>query len=256
MSETEITYKAIIIDDELRARVLLQGMLETSIPEIEVVAQCEDLATGIKAIKKFQPDLVYLDIEMPGNTGLELLDFFNDDEIHFSIIFTTAYSHYAIKAFKLSAIDYLLKPIEQNELVDSFERFKRNDERSKNNYSLLKENLKTNDSQKLAVPSGNSYHFIEMDEIHYLKAEGSYTQLVFTNETRLIVSRTLKNFEEILSDDSTPFFRCHKSFLVNSKYMTGYNKSDGHLLLKNNVTVPVSPDKINELMMLMKIVKR
>lgn len=255
MSEAPITYKAVIIDDESRARVLLQGMLETAVPEVEIVALCEDLPAGIKAIRKFQPDLVYLDIEMPGNSGLELLDFFNEEEIRFSIIFTTAYSHYAIKAFKLSAIDYLLKPIEQDELVASFERFKRTNERDKNNYSLLKENLKIRDSQKLAVPSGNSYRFIELDDIHYLKADGSYTQLVFTDETRLIASRTLKNFEEIL-DDSTSFFRCHKSFLVNSKYITGYNKSDGHLLLKNNITIPISPDKISELMTQMKIVKR
>ena len=255
MSETPITYKAVIIDDESRARVLLQGMLETAVPEVEIVAGCEDLASGIKAIRKFQPDLVYLDIEMPGNSGLELLDFFNEEEIRFSIIFTTAYSHYAIKAFKLSAIDYLLKPIEQDELVASFQRFKRTNERDKNNYSLLKENLKIRDAQKLAVPTGNTYRFIEFDDIHYLKADGSYTQLVFTDETRLIASRTLKNFEEIL-DDSTSFFRCHKSFLVNSKYITGYNKSDGHLLLKNNITIPISPDKVAELMTQMKIVKR
>lgn len=255
MSETSKTTKVIIIDDELRARVLLQGMLETTIPEVEIVALCEDLPSGIKAIRKFQPDLVYLDIEMPGNSGLELLDFFNEEEVQFSIIFTTAYSHYAIKAFKLSAIDYLLKPIEQEELTASYGRFKQTHEKVKNNYSLLKENLKIRDSQKLAVPSGNTYRFIEMDDIHYLKAEGSYTQLVFTDETRLIASRTLKNFEEIL-DDSTSFFRCHKSFLVNSKYITGYNKSDGHLLLRNNISIPVSSDKISELMTQMKMVKR
>jgi two-component system, LytTR family, response regulator len=255
MSETSKTTKVIIIDDELRARVLLQGMLETTIPEVEIVALCEDLPSGIKAIRKFQPDLVYLDIEMPGNSGLELLDFFNEEEVQFSIIFTTAYSHYAIKAFRLSAIDYLLKPIEQEELTASYGRFKQTHEKVKNNYSLLRENLKIRDSQKLAVPSGNTYRFIEMDDIHYLKAEGSYTQLVFTDETRLIASRTLKNFEEIL-DDSTSFFRCHKSFLVNSKYITGYNKSDGHLLLRNNISIPVSSDKISELMTQMKMVKR
>jgi two-component system LytT family response regulator len=255
MSETPNKYTAIIIDDELRARVLLQGMLESIVPEVEVVALCEDLPSGIKAIRKFQPDLVYLDIEMPGNSGLELLDFFNEEDIRFSIIFTTAYSHYAIKAFKLSAIDYLLKPIEQDELTASFDRFKRTNQRDKNNYSLLQENLRVTDAQKLAVPSGNTYRFIELDDIHYLKAEGSYTQLVFTDETRLIASRTLKNFEEIL-DDSTSFFRCHKSFLVNAKYITGYNKSDGHLLLKHNISIPISTDKTAELMTRMKLVKR
>lgn len=248
-------YKAIIIDDEMAARVLLNGMLEVAIPELEVVALCENLAEGIKAIRKHNPDLVYLDIEMPGNSGLDLLDFFDEEDITFSIIFTTAYSHYAIKAFKLSAIDYLLKPIEQEELVAAFDRFKNAKSREYKQYSLLKENLRNSTSQKIAVPSGNSFHFIEFDDIHYLKAEGSYTQIHFTDGTRLIVSRTLKNFEETI-DDEHQFFRCHKSYLVRSKYILGYNKSDAQLQLTNDVTIPISPDKTNELMALMKLVKR
>lgn len=249
------TYKAIIIDDEMAARVLLNGMLEYAIPELEVVALCENLAEGVKAIRKHSPDLVYLDIEMPGNSGLDLLDFFDEEDLTFSIIFTTAYSHYAIKAFKLSAIDYLLKPIEQEELVAAFERFKNAKSRENKQYSLLKENLRNTTSRKIAVPSGNSFHFIELDDIHYLKAEGSYTQILFTDGTRLIVSRTLKNFEETI-DDEHEFFRCHKSYLVRSKYIIGYNKSDGQLLLTNDVCIPISPDKTNELMTLMKLVKR
>lgn len=249
------TFKAIIIDDEMAARVLLNGMLQDAIPELEVVALCENLAEGIKAIRKHNPDLVYLDIEMPGNSGLDLLDFFDEDDLTFSIIFTTAYSHYAIKAFKLSAIDYLLKPIEQDELIQAFERFKAGKNRETRKLSLLKENLQSNVVQKIAVPSGNSYHFIDMDTIHYLKAEGSYTQIQFTDGTRLIVSRTLKNFEETI-DDETEFFRCHKSYLVRTKYIIGYNKSDGQLLLTNEINIPISPEKTNELMNLMKLVKR
>ncbi len=247
--------KAIIIDDEMAARVLLNGMLQDAVPELEVVALCENLAEGIKAIRKYSPDLVYLDIEMPGNSGLDILDFFDEEDITFSIIFTTAYSHYAIKAFKLSAIDYLLKPIEQEELVEAFNRFKSAKTRENKQYALLKENLKETSTKKIAVPSGNSFHFIQMDDIHYLKAEGSYTQIQFTNGTRLIVSRTLKNFEETINDESQ-FFRCHKSYLVRSIYIIGYNKSDGQLLLTNGVNIPISPDKTNELMTLMKLVKR
>lgn len=249
------TYKAIIIDDEMAARVLLNGMLEVAIPELEVVALCENLAEGVKAIRKHNPDLVYLDIEMPGNSGLDLLDFFDEEDITFSIIFTTAYSHYAIKAFKLSAIDYLLKPIEQEELIAAFERFKLGKSRESKQFSLLKENLQNTPVKKIAVPSGNSFHFIDLDNIHYFKAEGSYTQILFTDGTRLIVSRTLKNFEETI-DDENQFFRCHKSFLVHAKYIVGYNKSDAHLLLTNGASIPISPDKTNELMTLMKLVKR
>lgn len=249
------TYKAIIIDDEMAARVLLNGMLEQAIPELSVVALCENLAEGIKAIRKHSPDLVYLDIEMPGNSGLDLLDFFDEEDITFSIIFTTAYSHYAIKAFKLSAIDYLLKPIEQEELVASFNRFKNERSRKNKHYAFLKESLQNPSFRKIAVPSGNSFHFIELDNIHYLKAEGSYTQIQFMDGTRLIVSRTLKNFEETI-DDENQFFRCHKSYLVRPKYIIGYNKSDGQLQLTNEVYVPISPEKTGDLMALMKLVKR
>ena len=112
-------YKAIVIDDEKRARTLLKGMIDELSLGVQVVELCEDLPDGVKAIRKHKPDLIFLDIEMPGHSGLELLDFFDEQEINFSIIFTTAYNQYAVQAFKLSAIDYLLKPIAVNELEDS-----------------------------------------------------------------------------------------------------------------------------------------
>jgi two-component system LytT family response regulator len=114
--------KAIIVDDENKARQLLRAMLSDLCPNVEVVADCDDLPNGVKAIKRHSPDLVFLDIEMPGHSGLELLDFFNDDEVNFNIIFTTAYDHYAIQAFKLSAVDYLLKPLSPKDLVEAVER--------------------------------------------------------------------------------------------------------------------------------------
>lgn len=247
---------AIIIDDELRARTLMQGMVETFVPEVEILALCEDLPNGVKAIHKFKPDIVFLDIEMPGHSGLELLDFFNEDEVNFGIIFTTAYNQYAVKAFKLSAIDYLLKPIEEEELVAAVERYKKQSQKSKLDYSVFKENMNQTSLTKIAVPSGSTIQFIELENIHYLKASSSYTEIVFTDSTRLVVSRTLKNFEEVLNEE-THFFRCHKSYIVNNKYITGYNKSDGgHLNLTNDVTVPLSPDKSVELMSLIKLIKR
>jgi two-component system LytT family response regulator len=252
----KMSYKAIIIDDELRARTLMQGMIETFVTDIEVVALCEDLPNGVKAIHKLKPDLVFLDIEMPGHSGLELLDFFNEDEVNFGIIFTTAYNQYAVKAFKLSAIDYLLKPIEEEELIAAVERFKKQTKKTKVDYSAFKENLNQPTMNKIAVPTGNTIQFIELNTIHYLKASSSYTEIFFTDDTRLVVSRILKNFEEILNEE-TQFFRCHKSYIVNTKYITGLIKSDGgHLSLLNDVTVPISSDKSVELMNLMKIIKR
>lgn len=249
-------YKAIIIDDELMARTLLNGMVDLYTPEIEIVALCEDLPNGVKAIHKHKPDLVFLDIEMPGHSGLELLDFFNDEEIKFEIIFTTAYNQYAVKAFKLSAIDYLLKPIEEEELVAAVNRFKKAIQKNQVDYSVLKENLSNSNSNRIAVPSGSSIQFIELDQIQYLKADSSYTEIIFTNTTRLVVSRTLKNFEEILNE-TTGFFRCHKSYMVNLKYVTGLVKSDGgHLSMSNDITVPISPEKSTELMNAIRLIKR
>lgn len=249
-------YKAIIIDDELRARTLLAGMLKECAAGITVIAGCEDLPNGVKAIRRHKPDLVFLDIEMPGHSGLELLDFFNEDEINFDIIFTTAYNNYAIQAFKLSAIDYLLKPISMEELEQSIERFRRKNKKHASDYAALKENLNKNNSNKIAVPTGNSIRFIELQSILYLKADSSYTEMMFTDGTRLIVSRTLKNFEEVLNS-STGFFRCHKSYLVNSNAISDYVKSDGgYIVLNNGVNVPISPDKSGELLEMMKLIKR
>lgn len=243
-------FKAIIIDDEQRARSLLSGMVGEYAHDIDIIAETEDLPNGVKAIRKHKPDLVFLDIEMPGHSGLELLDFFNEDEVDFDIIFTTAYSNYAIQAFKLSAIDYLLKPIEEKELTDAIERFrKKNKNRNRGlDYAVLRENLKRESGSKIAVPSGNSIKFIEPESICFLKAEGSYTEINFTDGNKLIVSRTLKNFEDIFNGNS-PFLRCHKSFIVNVNCIKEYVKSDGgYLLMHGSQHVSVSPDRIDDIL--------
>jgi two-component system, LytTR family, response regulator len=251
-------YKAIIIDDEIRARSLLRGMLGEIAPEIEVAAEAEDLPNGVKAIRRLQPQLVFLDIEMPGHSGLELLDFFNDDEISFEIVFTTAYNNYAIKAFKLSAIDYLLKPISADELREAVDRFTRKKREASRiaDYHALRENLSSQSNKRIAVPSGNSIKFIDAENIIFLKADSSYTEIFFTDGTQLVVSRTLKNFDDIF-DSSGTFFRCHKSYIVNITYISEYVKSDGgYLMMKNGNQVSVSPDRVDELMNKISFIKR
>ena len=160
--------KAIIIDDEKRARVSLSLLVEEYFPSLNIVAECENLPQGVKAIRKLKPDLVFLDIEMPGHSGLELLDFFDENEITFDIIFTTAYNEYAIKAFKFSAIDYLLKPINPNELVDALNRLEKQKQKIEN-YKVLHENIKQETATKIAIPSGQRFLFIETSQIQYIK---------------------------------------------------------------------------------------
>jgi two-component system LytT family response regulator len=240
--------KAIIIDDELRARTLLRGMLEAYCKDVEVLGDYHDLPNGVKAIRKLKPDVVFLDIEMPGHSGLEIGDFFSEQELNFSIVFVTAYNTYAIQAIKLAAIDYLLKPIEVQELEDAVARIR------KRNVAETSMQLQWMNAQyagmagKLAVPDANSIKFLNLADIMYFKADNTYTDIMMTDGSKLTVSRTLKNIEDSLAGNAQ-FFRCHKSYIINTKLMTDYVKSDGgYLLLKTGVHIPVSPDKVQDLL--------
>ena len=247
--------KAIIIDDEKRARISLAYILQEYCPQVTIVAECENLPEGVKAIRKHQPDIVLLDIEMPGHSGLELLDFFDENEVNFSIIFTTAYNEYALKAFKFSAVDYLLKPIIPEELADAIQRVAKQKQRFEN-FRAFKENLQQETLTKIAVPSGNTLLFLETNKIMYIKGEGAYSEVFCSDGTKQLVSRNLKNFEDILCSDSR-FLRIHKSYIVNFNFVTAYNKSDGgNIELKNKIQIPVSPDKSQTILDQIQIIKR
>lgn len=232
---------AIIIDDELMARTLLQGMLEEYCKDIRVTASCNDLPSGVKSIRKLKPDIVFLDIEMPGHSGLELLDFFDEEELSFSIVFTTAYNQYAIQAFRLSAIDYLLKPVAPDELEAAVARCLK--EQNRKNYTILKQNLETGASRKLAIYTVDSIKFIETTRILFLKAEGAYTHVMLSDGSRMVASRSLKVFEDMLSGNDF-FYRCHKSYIVNLAQVTDYVKADGgYLIVTGKYEVSVSSEK-------------
>lgn len=246
----QMMYKAIIVDDEEMARALLQGMIVEYCPNVEVVDTCKDLPCGVKSIRKYQPDIVFLDIEMPGHSGLELLDFFDDKEINFSIIFVTAYNRYAIQAFKLSAVDYLLKPIESEDLIEAVKLF----EKSKKtiDYRVLKNNLTPSAPKKIGLSSVSSVSFVELDQILFLQADGSYTKIYLKDGRSIVTSKSLKHFENTLVEN-LEFFRCHKSFIVNINYITEYVKSDGGYLKINNHQVGLSVDKVDQILTKLKI---
>jgi len=237
-------YKAIIIDDEPMARELLEGMISEYIPNVNVVELCENLPTGIKSINKHKPDLVFLDIEMPGYNGLDLLDFFNSDEINFSIIFVTAYNQYAIQAFKLAAVDYLLKPIESDDLIKAVSLFEKMV--SSLNLQVLKSNLNSQ-SKKIAISTSNTIAFVNLDEILFFKADGAYTNVFLEGNKVILTSKNLKYYENLLVPYSN-FFRCHKSFIVNTNYISEYIKSDGGFLRVKNFDVSLSTDKVSILL--------
>ncbi|POR27574.1 hypothetical protein BWK58_04415 [Flavobacterium columnare] len=246
---------AIIIDDEKRARLNLSILIKEYCPQINIIAECENLPEGVKSIRKNKPDLIFLDIEMPRHSGLELLDFFDENEINFKIIFTTAYQEYAIQAFKFSAIDYLLKPINPEELIAAATRFSKEKEKI-DKYAILKENLKDETFRKIAVPSGNSLVFIEVNDILFIKGEGAYSEIHFRNNEKLLVSRNLKNFEDIICEQRN-FIRIHKSFILNTHYIKSYNKSDGGSIeIQNGLHLPIGTDKVQTILETIEIIKR
>jgi two-component system, LytTR family, response regulator len=243
--------KAIIIDDEIRATKLLNAILEdTCAEDVEIASICHDLPEGVKAIKKHKPNLVFLDIEMPGYSGLQILDFFNEDEIDFDIIFTTAYNEFALQAFKLSAIDYILKPIQPEQIRHAIDRVKTKMNKQENilKFSALKSNLEAENTKKIGVAIGQSIKFLEVNDIVYIKAEGAYSEIILKDDSKFLISKNLKHFEDVLSSNKT-FVRVHKSYLVNSKYVTEYVKSDGgYLVLNNKIEVNIAHDKVERLL--------
>jgi two-component system, LytTR family, response regulator len=239
--------KAIIVDDEKMARMLLKGMVGEFLPNIEVVGECSDLPSAVKAIVKMQPDLVFLDIEMPGHSGLELLDFFDESSVNFKIIFITAYNQYAIQAFKLSAIDYLLKPIDPKELIQAYDLFLKN-QSAKQDIQALKSNFAGELSeQKIAIHSIGCIKYITISDIIYLSADGSYTNLFLKDGQKITASKGLKYFEDILMYHNE-FMRCQKSHIINLSQVTEFKKADGgSVVLNHKYDVSVSADKFQEL---------
>ena len=246
---------AIIIDDEQRARLNLRLIINEYCPELKILAECENLPEGVKAIRKHKPDLVLLDIEMPGHSGLELLDFFDENDVDFSIIFTTAYNEYAIQAFKFSAVDYLLKPIDPLKFIEAMSLFKRKHLKLQN-YRTLSDNMSANGIYKIAVPSGNKLIFIDAKNILYIKGEGAYSTVFCDEKVQHLVSRNLKNFEDIICLDDR-FLRVHKSYIVNMEKVQQYCKSDGGTLILNAVTtIPISNKNLNLILEKINIISR
>lgn len=245
---------AIIIDDEPHARQSLQLLVEEFCPQVHILESCSNLPEGVKAIHKHKPKLVFLDIEMPGHSGLELLDFFEDEQVNFYIIFTTAYHEYAIKAFKFSAIDYLLKPINPAELEQAIGRLEKL-ESKKQNFQLLKENLTHNLMERIAVPVLGSLELLLIKNIVFFKSDGAYTVICMKDGTCLTVSKNLKNFEELVQNDPR-FVRCHRSYIVNIACITSIKRTEGLLCLTNHSSIPVAQDKINLIVDSLQVVKK
>lgn len=239
--------RTIIIDDEAHMRQTLAKVVRQVCPELKIVATADGVQTGINVIGKHKPDLVLLDIKLEDGTGFDILEKLNP--VDFKIIFVTAFDQYAIKAFKFSAIDYILKPIDPEELSEAVrktENILQTDFTTQLN--TLKESINgANPEKKIILKTAENIHLIKVNEINYCESDGSYSLIYLLNGKKIIVSNTLKDYEELLKDSG--FFRVHKSFLINMRHISRFEKNDGGVVvLENECKVPVATRKRDELL--------
>ncbi|MCH2225105.1 MAG: LytTR family DNA-binding domain-containing protein [Crocinitomicaceae bacterium] len=243
--------RAIIVDDEEAARDVLQNLIIRSKGIIDIVDQCCDLTEAVASIKKNQPDVVFLDIQMPNYAGYEIASFF--EEINFEIIFVTAYDQYAIKAFELSAIDYLVKPINRARLQESIDKLVDRVEQKQHaeRFQVFMDSMKNKELGKIIISELGNKRILNLSDIIAIEAKGAYTFIYLQNEPGFLVSKNLKYFEQVLPDNGS-FFRSHKSWIIAKEHIQSYSKSKGEIRLTKKNIGRVSRNRIQDLELLMK----
>jgi two-component system LytT family response regulator len=248
--------KALIIDDEFQSRNFINKMLQQYFPEITVAAQGSTVEEGLQVIKEYEPDIVFLDIQMKGETGFDLLNRLT--EINFALIFITAFDQYAVKAFRFNAIDYLLKPIVAEELIEAVNKAKDNvahsQTASRQQVEQLYKDIKDPQTihDKIAIPTGEGFMVIPISEIIYCHANNNYTRFYLTDKKSILSSYTLKQYDEMLTPLS--FFRAHRSYLINLVHVKMYRRGEGgEIVMNNGDEIELSRTHKDEFMRLLKI---
>ncbi len=239
--------KAIIIDDIEQARVTLKKDLEIYAPDVQVIGEAGGVIDGAKLLKSIKPDVLFLDIQMQDGSGFDLLDILK--EINFKIIFITASDAHAIKAFRYAAIDYLLKPVDPDELVEALKKLREEKVNESEKYKLLNDSLKNSQRphERLALHTQDKIHIVNIKDIIRCESNVNYTEFFFVGGRKMLVTKTLKEFEDLLSDQG--FYRVHQSHLINTKFIKEFVKTDGgYLLMNDGCNVPVSTRKRPEVM--------
>jgi two-component system, LytTR family, response regulator len=236
--------QTIIVDDEESARDVIKNLLVRFCPDIEIVAICKSVPEAVESIKIHQPQLVFLDIEMPNYAGFEIVNFF--PEVNFDIVFITAYEQYAIKAFEISAIDYLLKPIEIDRLKKAVEKVKLQvvSKIQKERLEVLTETINTKKIRNLVIQDKGEQIVCSLEEVIAFEAQESYC-MVHTTTKKYIQSKNLKHFENLL-DENPEFLRIHKSWIINKKHVLKYSKSELNVFLTNSIIAKLSKYKKQE----------
>jgi len=245
--------KAVIIEDIPVAREALKRDIDLHCPEIIIEGMAEGVVSGAKLIRKYDPDIIFLDVELKDGNGFDLLDILSDHKG--KVIFTTASEHYAIRAFRFAAIDYLLKPIQVEQLKESIQKaIQYKDQEKLKQYEMIKDQLSDHKkNSKIALHTQEKIIVRELDEILYCNSSSNYSNFFFTDGSQFLVTRTLKEFELMLSDRG--FIRTHQSYLVNTIHIKAYIKKDGgSLTMSNGDILPVSFRKRAEVMKALSII--
>jgi len=235
--------RTVIVDDEQDAVDFIESIANEYCPNIEIVGKAYSAIEGVEVISKEKPDLVFLDVEMPHGSGFDLLAGFPEKD--FDVIFITAFNHYAIRAIKFSAVDYILKPININEFIDAVKRVEESRKEKKGgstNFQTLFENLQTAIPSRLAIPTSNGMEYLNTREIIRVEADRSYSWFYMENGDKFLVSRNLKEYQELLSDRN--FFRTHNSHLINLEHVKKYIRHEGgYIEMTDGSNVPISRGK-------------
>lgn len=237
--------RAIIIDDELRARTYLRGILEDQFKEVEIIGEADGVEAGYQLIESQSPDLIFLDVQMQDGTGFDLLT--KIDRSLYNVIFVSAYDKFAITAIKFSAVDYLLKPVETSDLKDALNKITQTSSSDdvQKKLDLLLSNI--NKVDKIALPSLNGIEFVKLEDIIRCESDNNYTVFYLRSKEKIVVSKTLKEYEDML--ESKGFFRTHKSHIVNLAYLKKYIKGEGGIVvMEDGSEVAVSRRRKEEFM--------
>lgn len=241
--------KCVIVDDEKNALEMMEWLIRTYCPEVEIAAMCNGAEQGIAAIHAHKPDVVFLDIEMPRMNGFDMLEQF--DKLFFDVVFCTAYDQFAIKAFKYSALNYLLKPIDPDDLKVTVARIaERRSIPTREQFELLLQSMAQParvTPQRIALTTADGMIFVPTQDIIYCEAESNYTKVVLSNGKKIVVSKVLKDIDEALSGPD--FCRVHSSFLINVNRIKKYVRGDGgYLVMDDDANISISRNRRQEFM--------
>jgi two-component system LytT family response regulator len=229
--------KTIIIDDEQDSIKLLELQLSEHCPEIEVVRSCTSPVKALQEIEKLEPDLIFLDIEMPVINGFELLE--RILHLSFSVIFITAYNQYALKAFRFNAVDYLVKPVDTAELVEAVGKAAQRVKPTQLQLTQMQRQLRGEPATRIAIPGQQGgINFISLNDIIYSEASNNYSKLILTDGTGFLISKTLKDVQQVLEEEH--FLRVHRQYIVNLNHVKLFNRNDGVLTMINGDHIPIA----------------